>query len=150
MNFCIQSHRGGHLHAENTPYGNTIHGVIKVPGELIPISMFAGLTIVICLFFWFRYRARNDMQLTIRHAIERGQELSPEIIDRLGHPRSPRNKDLRLALIWLAIASGLALCGYFVPDPTGDAFRGTLAGAAFPFCIGVAYIIMWRFASDER
>lgn len=119
-------------------------------GEFVPISMFIGLTIIICMFYWFRYRARSDMQVTIRSAIERGQELSPEIVDRLGHPKAPRNKDLRLALIWLAIAAGLALCGFFAPDPSGEAFRGSLAGASFPLSIGVAYLIMWRFASDER
>ena len=118
--------------------------------ELIPISMFVGLAVVISLFFWFKYRARSDLQTTIRAAIDRGQELSPEIIDRLGHPRARKDQDLRLALIWLAIAAGLALCGFFVPDPSGHALQGCLAGAAFPFCIGIAYVIMWRFASDER
>jgi hypothetical protein len=112
--------------------------------------MFAGLTVIVCLFFWFRYRGRSDMQMTIRSAIKKGQELSPEIIDRLGNPTPPKDKDLRLALIWLALAIGLALCGYFVPDPSGNAFQGTLAGAAFPLCIGVAYLIMWRFTDNER
>ena len=116
----------------------------------IPISMFLGLTVVISLFFWFKYRARSDMQATIRTAIDKGQELSPEIIDRLGHPRRQKDQDLRLAMIWLALAAGLALCGFFVPDPSGHALRGCLAGAAFPFCIGVAYLVMWRFASSER
>lgn len=118
--------------------------------ELIPITLFIGLAVVISLFFWFKYRARSDMQATIREAIARGQELSPEIIDRLGHPRRQKDQDLRLALIWLAIAAGLALCGFFVPDLSGNAFSGMLASAAFPFCIGVAYLIMWRFASNER
>ena len=68
---------------------------------------------MLSLFFWFRYRTRGDMQQTIRTAIDRGQELSPEIIDRLGHPKAPRDRDLRLALIWLAIAAGLGLCGWF-------------------------------------
>ena len=113
--------------------------------ELIPITMFLGLTIVVSLFFWFRYRARGDLQATIRTAIDKGQELTPELIDRLGSPQAPKDKDLRLALIWLAIAAGLALTGLAVPDPTGHAFQGTLAGAAFPFAIGIAYIIMWRF-----
>jgi hypothetical protein len=40
---------------------------------------------------------------------------------------------------------GLALCGWAVPDPSGYALRGCLSGAAFPFSIGVAYIIMWRY-----
>ena len=118
--------------------------------EFIPITMFIGLTIVVSLFFWFRYRSRSDLQATVRAAIQQGQELSPEIVDRLGQPRRQKDQDLRLALIWLAIAAGLALCGFFVPDPTNHAFYGTLAGAAFPFCIGVAYLIMWRFASREQ
>lgn len=118
--------------------------------ELIPITMFVGLTIVISLLFWFRYRARGDMQHTIRTAIEKGQELTPEIIDRLGNPQAPKDKDLRLALIWLAIAVGLALCGLAMPDPTGGALRGTLAGAAFPLSIGVAYLIMWRYTEREQ
>ena len=48
---------------------------MKVAEELIPISMFVGLAVVISLFFWFKYRARSDMQATIREAIARGQEL---------------------------------------------------------------------------
>jgi len=112
--------------------------------------MFAGLTVIISLFFWFRYRGRSDTQMTIRSAIEKGQELSPEVIDRLGNPTPPKDKDLRLALIWLALAAGLALSGFFAPDPSGFAFQGSMAGAAFPFCIGVAYLIMWRFTDNER
>lgn len=112
--------------------------------------MFTGLTIVVSLFFWFRLRARGDMQQTIRAAIDKGQELSPEIIDRLGNPTPPKDKDLRLALIWLALAAGLSLSGFFAPDPSGQAFHGSLAGAAFPFCIGVAYLIMWRFTDSSR
>jgi hypothetical protein len=121
-----------------------------VAEELIPISMFIGLAVVISLFFWFRYRSRSDMQATIRSAIEKGQELSPEIIDRLGNPPAPKDRDLRLALIWLALAAGLTLSGFFAPDPSGMAFQGSMAGAAFPFCIGAAYLIMWRFTDNKR
>ena len=117
--------------------------------ELIPISLFIGLTVVLGLFFWFRYRNRNDMQQTIRLALDKGQELSPELIDRLGHPRAGKHKDLRLALIWLALAVGLALCGLAVPDPTGYTLRGCLAGAAFPLAIGVAYLVMYRYAERD-
>ncbi len=119
-------------------------------GEWVPIVMFSGLTVIIGLFFWFRYRARGDLQQTIRTAIEKGQELTPEIIDRLGSPTPPKDKDLRLALIWLALAVGLSLSGFFAPDPSGHAFSGALAGAAFPFCIGVAYLIMWRATGREQ
>lgn len=125
------------------------NGDINVAEEMVPVTMFIGMTIVFCLFFWFRYRMRNDMQQTIRTAIEKGQELSPEIIDRLGQPPVSKYRDLRVALIWLALACGLALIGVAAPDPSGMALQGTLAGAALPLCIGIAYLIMWRFTSSE-
>ena len=100
---------------------------------MIPISMLIGLTVVLCLFFWFRYRTRNDMQATIRTAIDKGQELSPEIIDRLGTPKPPKDRDLRLSVLWIAIALG----------------TGGLGIAAFPFFIGLAYLIMWRFGESR-
>ena len=68
-------------------------------GIIVPVTFFVGLTTVFCLFFWFRYRMRNDMQKTIRTAIDKGQELSPEIIDRLGQPKPGKHKDLRVALV---------------------------------------------------
>lgn len=116
---------------------------------LIPISMFAGLTLVVCLFFWFRYRGRQDMQETIRLAIDKGHELTPEIIDRLGQPKPPKERDLRIALIWLALAVGLVLCGVAVPEDSGDAMRATMAAAAFPFSLGIAFLIMWRYTSSR-
>jgi hypothetical protein len=69
----------------------------------------------------------------------------------LSEPEPPKNKDLRNGPVWMALAVGLALCGWAVPDPSGYALRGCLSGAAFPFSIGVAYLIMWRYgAQTER
>ena len=113
--------------------------------ELVPLSMFLGLTVVFCFLIWFRYRARREMQETFRMALDKGQELTPEIIDRLGHPRGSKDKDLRYGVIWLAVAVGLVLCGIAIPDDGGDALRGILAGAAFPFAIGIAYLLLHRF-----
>lgn len=115
--------------------------------EWIGLAAVLGPVLLIALFFWLRFKSRRDMQDTIRVALDKGQELSPELIDRLGHPKEPKDKDLRLAIIWLALAVGLALIGFAVPDP--DAFRGTLAGAAFPFTIGIAYLIMHKFTNRD-
>jgi hypothetical protein len=116
--------------------------------ELIPIVMFVGLTVVFCTMFWFRYRARREMQETLRVALEKGHELTPEIIDRLGHPKASKDKDLRLGVIWLSLAVGLVLIGFAVPD--ADALRGLLAGAALPFAIGIAYLVLHRFTDRHQ
>jgi hypothetical protein len=105
--------------------------------------MFLSLAAVMIALFWFRWRARDGMQQTIRMALDKGHELTPEIIDRLGHPKASKYKDLRLGIIWLAIAVGLALIAVAVPDPSGHAMRGTMAGAALPFAIGLGYLVIY-------
>ena len=118
--------------------------------ELIPIALFASIALIFFIVLHFKYRSRAEMQQTVRLALEKGTELTPEIINRLGDPEPSKNKDLRAGLIWMALAVGLALCGFFVPDSSGHALRGCLAGAAFPFAIGVAYLIMWRYGSRSE
>jgi hypothetical protein len=108
--------------------------------------MFMGVTVVLCTLVWFRYRGRNDVQETIRAALDKGQELSPELIDRLGHPKPAKDKDLRLGVIWMSIAAGLVLIGFAVPEP--EALRGLLAGAALPFSVGVAYLVLHNIADQ--
>ncbi len=117
-------------------------------GEMIPIVMFAGLTIVFCVLFWFRYRARSEMQQTFRAALDKGQELTPEIIDRLGHPKASKDRDMRLGVIWLAIAVGLVAFGFGIPEE--EEVPRIFAGiAAFPFAIGIAYLILHKYTDHE-
>ena len=112
--------------------------------------MFAAIALIFFLVLYFRHRGRADMQQTIRLALERGTELTPDIISRLGAPAEPsRNKDLRAGLIWMGFALGLALCGLAVATFSIEALYGCLAGAAFPFAIGVAYLIMWRYGARD-
>jgi len=115
---------------------------------MIPISMFLGLTIILCTLFWFRYKAREAMQQTFRAALEKGQELTPEIIDRLGHPKAPKDKDLRLGILWIALALGLVGFGFGIPDE--DEVARIFAGiAAFPFLIGIAYLLLHKFTDRD-
>lgn len=118
--------------------------------ELIPIVMFISVAAVLIALFWFRYRARDGMQQTIRMALDKGHELTPEIIDRLGHPKASKYKDLRLGVIWLSLAAGLALLGLAVGTFATEAFHGTLASAALPFAIGIGYLILyWVTGKDD-
>ncbi|MBT8078470.1 MAG: hypothetical protein KJO31_07815 [Gammaproteobacteria bacterium] len=117
--------------------------------ELIPIVMFIVVGAIFWLFYFFRHRNRAEIQQTIRLALEKGQDLSPELIEKLGDAEPNSSRDLRRGLIWLALAVALALCGVFVPDPSGHALRGCLAGAAFPLSIGIAFMIMWRYGENK-
>ena len=111
------------------------------------------MTVVFSFFFWFRARARSEMQKTIRSAIEKGQELTPELVESLGSPQRPsKDKDLRFSLIWFAIAFGLALFGGAIGQAEDEAevfliFSGI---AAMPFMVGLAYLVMWKFTEPAQ
>jgi hypothetical protein len=113
----------------------------------VPIVMFISAAAVFVFFFWFRYRGRADMQQTIRAALERGQELTPEIIDRLGQPKPREFADRRRAIVAIALAIAVAAFGFILGEE--DAVRPFLAISAFPLMIGIAYLIISRF-SDEK
>ena len=114
-------------------------------GLWVPIAMFASMTIIFCVLFWFRYRTKEGMQQTFRAALDKGQELTPEVIDRLGHPKPAKDKDLRLGIIWIAVAIGLTAFGFGIPDED-DVARIFMGIAAFPLVLGIAYLILHRFS----
>ena len=116
-------------------------------GEWIGFASVIGPTLLVGFFFWLRFRSRREMQETIRAALDKGQELSPELIDRLGEPKKPKDRDFRLGIIWVAVAAAFAIFAFAVPEE--DAFRPLLGIASFPFVIGVAYLILNKFARQE-
>jgi len=120
-----------------------------VTETIITSVLFISLTVVFCLFFWFRYKMRKDMQNTIRTAIDKGQELTPDLIDRLGTPKRAKDRDLRSAIIGVALAVALVVFGYAIPEDSNEAQQAFLGIAAFPFFVGLGYLIMWRFTGQD-
>lgn len=116
--------------------------------EMIPIVMFIGITVVLSLLVWFRYRGRSDVQETIRVALDKGHELNPEVIDRLGHPKPAKDKDLRSGIIWLAIAVGLVAFGFGIPDED-EATQIFMGISAFPAALGIAFLILHKFTDKN-
>jgi hypothetical protein len=115
--------------------------------ELIPIVMFIMLGLVFIVMFYLRFRARVETQQTIRLALEKGTELSPELIKQLGEPEPARDQDLRRGLIWIALGVGMAVLAFGIDEP--DAMGPLLGTGAFPALIGVAYLIMWRYGARK-
>ncbi len=115
---------------------------------IIPVVMFLSVAVVSIVWFYLNHRSRVEMQQTYRLALEKGGDLTPELIRTLGESESSRTRDLRRALIWLALAGGLALCGVALGE--AEALRGILAGAAFPFAIGIAYLVMYRYGTKKE
>lgn len=114
--------------------------------EWVPIVMFASFGVVLSLFFFFRFRIRKEVQHTLRVAIEQGQELTPEVLDRLGESTSGV-ADLRRGVLSMAVGIGVAAFGIFLGEE--DALRPMLAISAFPFLVGLAYLGLWKFREQK-
>lgn len=114
----------------------------------IPIILFMILGLVTWAYFHFRYKTRARVQETIRLALEKGHELTPELLDRMVDPPPSEDRDFRRGLISIAIGVAFALLGFMVDEP--EAVKPLIGVGLFPFLVGVAYMIMWRFGNNAR
>ncbi|ANO50242.1 DUF6249 domain-containing protein [Woeseia oceani] len=115
--------------------------------ELIPVVMFIMIGVVITTAFYFKHRTRAEIQKTVRVVLEKGQELSPELLDSLGEPKKSGNHDLRRALVFMALALATATFGYLLNEE--DVAEKLVAIAMFPFFISLAYLAMWKLGKGE-
>lgn len=119
----------------------------EIVALFVPIVSVIVVGLVVIAFFYFRFRARNALQETIQQALDKGAELTPDLLERLAGARPGPDADLRKGLIWTAVGLGSICFGILIPD---DEATGAMAGIGmFPFLIGVAYFVMWKFAGRK-
>jgi len=117
----------------------------------IPIAIAICVSVVILVFLFLRYRTRYDYQLTVRQAVDKGQQLTPEFLERLAErairqERNP-NRDLRFGAIAIAIGLAIGSFGLILGEP--DAVRPLIGVGNLPFLVGVAMLALWKFAPRE-
>lgn len=107
---------------------------------------------------WLKSREKREMQQTVRHAIDKGQALPPELIDAMTREvqgKLPsRTRDLRKGIIWTATGIGIGL--FSVVSSLGDSgWRGEnfddglLGIACIPLTIGLAFIVLSFFNKNK-
>lgn len=115
---------------------------------MVPIVLFITIGTVIVLAYYLKYRGRQDIQTTVRAAIERGESLSPELIETLAMSLSSPYADLRKGVISMALgAAGIAFAALLGKE---NATGPLMAISAFPIMVGVAYLGLWFFIGRNR
>ncbi len=113
-----------------------------VTGLLAVIMIFGMPVFIVAIIFFFVSRSNADKQKTLRMAIEKSDNLSPEVMNALQamqkKPKTPMN-DVRAGLILIAIAAGFMIWHYL---DHGDLGGGLAGVAAVPGMIGVALLIL--------
>lgn len=107
---------------------------------------------------WLKSREKRDIQQTVRHAIDKGQQLPPELIDAMTREvqgKLPsRSRDLRKGIIWTATGIGIGL--FSAVSSLGDDGwgsenfdNGLLGIACIPLTIGLAFIVLSFFNKNK-
>jgi hypothetical protein len=119
---------------------------------LIVLIVFSSLTLMVCLplalSLYFRARNRRNVFDAIKLITERGEPISPELIEALVQDKTSPNANLRRGVIFLSI--GIATGVFAVVLGESTAIHPLLGIAAFPGLIGLAYIGLHVFAPDSR
>ena len=115
---------------------------------LVPLSPFLLVGALVLVPAYLRSRERQKLQETLRMAIEKGQPLPTEIVEAMSTNvqtlRAPPSagRDLRIGIIWMGVAIGLAAFGIALGFEEPDAVFPLVACAAFPGFIGLAFIVL--------
>lgn len=130
---------------------------------LIVLIIFSAITAVVFGPTYLRFREKREIQETVRHAIDKGQQLPADLIDAMTREvqsKLPsRTRDMRRGIIWLAVGVGLAAFGLLSDlawnDNWGDSDwngvgSGMLGVAAIPFTIGLAFIALSFFNKNKE
>ena len=115
--------------------------------DLVPIVLFLAIALTYCVKYYFAHRTRQDVQSTVRVALERGDPLTADLLDRLVQAPPPKRTDLRRGVIGIGLGLGLGIFGLVVGEP--DAVRPMLAVGMVPLLLGLAYLILWRLGGDK-
>jgi hypothetical protein len=120
---------------------------------LIPISLFAMIAVIVVGPRYLKSQERQKMADTLRAAIEKGQPLPPEVVEALAtdvKPKPSPQRDLRIGLVWVGVAVGLAAMGIAIGFDDPDWTYPVIGVACFPGFIGLAFIAMALIARDRK
>ena len=126
---------------------------------LIVAIVFSAITAIVFGPSYLKSREKREMQTTIRHAIDKGQALPPELIDAMtrdvASKQPSRTRDLRRGVIWLAVGIGFAAFSYLSNLGWNDhdmegASAAMMGLAAIPATIGLAFIVLSFFNPNKE
>ncbi|HEX6866576.1 MAG TPA: DUF6249 domain-containing protein [Caulobacteraceae bacterium] len=119
-----------------------------------PLIFFSFLGAVIIVPMVLRYRERGRLHETLRAALDKGQPMSPELLEMLQKdikPRGGKFADLRRAIVFLGIGLGLVAMGASIGQFAGEeALYGTAAAGMIPLFIGAGFLVLWFFTRGQK
>jgi Domain of unknown function (DUF6249) len=116
---------------------------------LVPLVVFAAPAVIVWIVSYFNARKRLTIHETLRHAIDKGQALSPDLMDRMSMVTDPVRADLRRGVLFLAFGAAFGVLSALIGYEEAEALTPMLGVATFPIFLGIAYIGLWAFGRGK-
>lgn len=112
--------------------------------EWVPIILFLVLGFVCWSFVYFAYKGKKELQKTLQVALDKGEQLSNESIEKILASQRKPPADFKRGI--LLISFGVAIALFEILDPLNTGLYGL---SFFPFAIGFGYLVVWKFDKKE-
>jgi Domain of unknown function (DUF6249) len=109
----------------------------------IPIILFICIFGIVAVLLFFNSKREESRQATIRAAIERGQELTEEVVKSLTPPKS-NNFGLAFGLPIVGLGIALLIFGMGIGESEAA------WASVFPFFFGMGFVVFWFIEQKER
>ncbi len=116
---------------------------------VVPTVMFGAIVGIVWLVSYFNSRKRLTIHETLRHAIDKGQTLSPELLQNMSLVTDPVRADLRRGVLFLAFGAAFGVLAALIGREEAEALTPMLGVATFPIFLGIAYIGLWAFGRGK-
>ena len=108
---------------------------------LLVVLLLIGSITIVGLFL--SHARRMKPHQVLEKSIDKGYELTPEVLEKVSQVKSPRERDLRRGIILISISLALFFFSFVIPDE--DEARVVFrAMSLFPFFTGGGFLLMWR------
>jgi len=111
----------------------------------IPIAAFISFTVIIIAIVAASNKNKKEVQLTIRQMLDKGESITPEILEKLGTFKSQKVIDLRRGLALGSIGLACIFSGVVLSE-----MKVGLAVGIFPLLLGIAFYVCWKMNKDEE
>lgn len=116
---------------------------------LVPLFFFASIPLVIYIVSVFNARKRKTIHETIRHAIDSGQPISSELIEKMSAVADPIRADLRRGVLAIAFGIAFSILAIVIGIEEGQPIFPMFGVSAFPIIMGLAYLGLWAGAKKN-
>ncbi len=125
-------------------------------GNFAAFGFWMFIAAVVVAGIWYDAKEKETKQETLRRVVESGQDVNPEVIDKLIGESDGRNtaRDLRIgAYIMFGVAPGLFIFSLFLGMISGDARSALMGVSALVACIaggliGAARLVEQRYSGE--